>query len=68
MTLKKLIQLEPKETIHIQINYINLLKRYSFVITTIYPTVVYTILDNNTLKIVIFINSIKKRFELNKNI
>ncbi len=68
MILKESIQFKPRETIHIQINYTGLSKGCSFVITTIYPTVIYTILDNNTLKIVILANPIKKRLEFNKNI
>ena len=43
-------------------------KGRSFVITAIYPTVVYTVLDNNTFKIVILINPTKKCLEFNKNI
>ncbi len=43
-------------------------KRRLFVITAIYPIVVYIVLDNNTLKIAIFTNPIKKCLEFNKNI
>jgi len=68
MILKEFIQFEPKETIYIRINYIGLFKRRSFVITTTYLAVVYTVLNNNTLKIVILTNSIKKHLEFNKNI
>ena len=66
--LKKLIQFESGETIYIQVNYIDLSKRRSFIITTIYLTVVYTVLDNNTPKIAILANPTKKRLELSKNI
>ena len=68
MILKEFIQFEPKETIYIRINYIGLFKRRSFVITTTYLAVVYTVLNNNILKIAILANSIKKRLELSKNI
>ncbi len=68
MILKKSIQFEFGETVYIQINYIDLFKRCSFVITAIYPTAVHTVLDNNTLKIAIFANPIKKHLEFNKNI
>jgi len=68
MILKEFIQFESGETVYIWVNYIGLSKGCSFVITAIYPAVVYIVLDNNTLKIAIFINLIKKRFEFNKNI
>ncbi len=68
MTLKKPIQFEPGEIIYIQINYISLLKRHSFIITTIYLTAIYTVLNNNIPKITILTNPIKKRLEFNKNI
>ncbi len=68
MILKESIQFEPGKTIHIQINYIGLFKGRSFVITTIYLTVVYIVLNNNILKIVILTNPTKKRFKFNKNI
>ncbi len=67
MILKELIQLESGETIHIQINYIDLSKGRLFIMTTIYPTIAYIVLDNNIPKIVIFMNLIKKYLELNKN-
>src|SRR6266699_1331995 len=68
MILKKLIQLEFKKTIHIQVNYIDLPKRYLFVITTIYSIIIYIVLNNNIPKIAILTNPTKKRLELNKNI
>src|SRR6266566_7868095 len=68
MTLRKSIQFEPGETIYIRVNYISLSKRRSFVITAIYPTVVYTVLNNNIPRITIFTNPIKKCLEFNKNI
>ncbi len=68
MTLKEPIQFEPGKIVYIWVNYIGLFKRRSFVITAIYSAVVYTVLDNNTSKIVILMNPIKKRLEFNKNI
>src|SRR6266699_2593419 len=68
MTLKKPIQFEPGKTIYIRINYTNLLKKRSFVITATYPTAIYIVLDNNTPKIAILMNPIKKYLEFNKNI
>src|SRR6266566_5697462 len=68
MTLKKSIQFESKKTIYIQINYINLFKRHLFVMTAIYPAVVYTVLNSNIPKIAILMNPIKKCLEFNKNI
>ncbi len=68
MTLKESIQFESKQTIYIQINYIDLFKRYSFVIITIYLTVVHMVLKSNIFKIAILVNPIKKYLEFNKNI
>jgi len=51
-----------------RINYTGLFKRRSFVITAIYPTVVYTVLNSNIPKIAILTNPTKKCLELNKNI
>ncbi len=68
VTLKESIQFEPRKTVYIQINYIGLFKGRSFVITTIYSTAIYIVLDNNILKIVILTNLTKKRLEFNKNI
>jgi len=66
--LKELIQFKFGKTVYMRINYIGLSKRHSFVIIAIYPAVVYMVLDNNTLKIVILVNLIKKCLEFNKNI
>ena len=68
VTLRKSIQLEPRETVHIRVNYIGLPKRHSFVITAIYPAATYTVLNSNIPKIAILANSIKKRLEFSKNI
>ncbi len=68
MTLKEPIQFESGKIVYMRINYIGLFKRRSFIITAIYLTVIYTVLDNNTLKIVILTNPIKKYLEFNKNI
>jgi len=68
MILREPIQFEPKETVYIWVNYINLPKRCSFVIMTMYLIVIYIVLDNNILKIIILTNPIKKRLEFNKNI
>ena|SRR6266566_2085667 len=67
MILKELIQFKPRKTVYIQINYTSLSKGRSFIITAIYPTVAYIILNNNILKIAIFTNLTKKRLEFNKN-
>jgi len=45
-----------------------LFKRRSFIIIITYPIVIYIVLDNNTPRIAIFTNPIKKRLEFNKNI
>src|SRR6266566_1562197 len=68
VTLKEPIQFEPRETVHIRVNYTDLPKRRSFVMTTIYPAAVYTVLDSKIPKIAILANPTKKRLELNKNI
>jgi len=68
MILKEPIQFEPRETIHMRINYIGLLKRRSFVITAIYLAAIYAVLDSNTPKIAILTNLTKKCLEFNKNI
>ncbi len=68
ITLKKPIQLESGEIVHIRINYTGLFKKRSFVITTIYLAVVHIVLDNNIFKIIILTNSTKKYLEFNKNI
>ncbi len=68
MILRESIQFELGETVHIQINYIGLSKKRSFIITAIYPAVVYTVLNNNIPKIAILTNPTKKRLEFNKNI
>jgi len=68
MILKEFIQFESGEIVYIRINYIGLSKGRLFVIMAIYPTVIYTVLDNNIFKIVIFTNLIKKCLELSKNI
>ncbi len=68
ITLKKPIQLEPGKTVHIRINYINLPKRHSFIITATHPATIHTVLNNNTPKIAILTNPTKKRLKLNKNI
>ena len=67
ITLKEFIQFESREIVYIWINYTGLFKRCSFVITTIYLAVIYTILNNNIPKIAILMNSIKKRLKFNKN-
>ncbi len=67
MTLKEPIQFEPRKIVYIRINYIDLPKRCSFIITAIYLAATHIVLDNNTLKIAILANSTKKRLELNKN-
>src|SRR6266566_1933700 len=66
--LREPIQLEPRETVHIQVNYIGLFKRRSFSMITTYLAVVYTVLDNNIPRIAIFTNPIKKCLEFSKNI
>ncbi len=68
MILKESIQFKPKEIIYIQINYIGLFKRYSFIIIIIYLAAIHIVLNNNILKITIFINPTKKHLEFNKNI
>ncbi len=68
VTLREPIQFEPGETVYIWVNYIGLSKGCSFVMMAMYPTAVYTVLDNNTPRIAIFTNLIKKRLEFNKNI
>jgi len=68
VTLREPIQFEPGETVYIRINYIDLFKGCSFVITATYPTATHIILNNNTLKIVILTNPTKKHLEFNKNI
>ncbi len=49
-------------------NYISLLKRRSFIITAIYPTVPNVLLDINTPYIVIIINLTNKTLIFNKGI
>ncbi len=68
MILRESIQFELGETVHMRINYIGLSKKRSFIITAIYPAVVYTVLNNNIPKIAILTNPTKKRLELSKNI
>ncbi len=68
MTLREPIQLESGKTVYMRVNYIDLFKGCSFVITAIYPTAIHTVLNSNIFKIVIFVNLIKKCLELNKNI
>ena len=68
MILREPIQLEPRETVHIQVNYIGLFKRRSFIMITTYLAVVYTVLDNNIPRIAILMNLTKKRLEFSKNI
>ncbi len=68
MILKEFIQLELYKIVYIRINYIGLFKGRSFVIMTMYPAVVYIVLNSNIPKIAIFTNLIKKRLEFNKNI
>ncbi len=68
VTLREPIQLEPGETVHIQINYTNLPKGRSFVMTATHLAVAHAVLDNNIPKIAILANPTKKRLELSKNI
>ena len=68
MILKESIQFESGEIVYIRVNYIGLPKGRLFVITAIYPAVVYTVLNNNILKIAIFANPTKKHLEFNKDI
>ncbi len=56
-----------KETVHVRMNYIGLLKGRSFIIITIYLTVFNTFLDTNTLYIVIIVNLTNKILTLSKD-
>ena len=68
VTLRSKIVLQPKETIHVRIDYTGLPKSRSFIITRIYPTVLNIILDFTTFKITILINFTKKVLKIDKSI
>ena len=66
--MKEKIVFYLKETIHVRMNYIGLLKGRSFIMITIYLIVFNILFDTNTLRIVVIVNFINKIFIFNKSI
>jgi hypothetical protein len=68
MTFRETITLTPKETVHVYVNYTNLPKGRSFIITTIYLTIFNAITDSTIPRIAMFANPTNKPLEIRKGI
>ncbi len=68
MTFQEKITLAPKETVYIRVDYTNLSKGRSFMMTAIYPIVFNTITNSTIPRITMFVNPIDKPLEICKDI